>query len=927
MQLPEITGLSTIDTKLLPPTQKRELLKRERLMREFSQHRLCRLVLITAPAGYGKTSLLGQVIESLAVQRYPVAWISIDQDDNDLMRFFAHLWKAVSAALGERNTFQSLVALQGVSAGYLPPAATLKAELLNLLASLKQDLYLFFDDFHLIEHPDVLELTSAILLASLNRLHVIVAARHIPKLPIPRLRALGELHEITTDDLAFSSEETTALIDAAGGICVSPDQVKRLHEKTEGWVVSLQLAAFAIQSTGDTEAFIREFTGAGRDVGDFLMEEVVKSLPDDMHEFLIATSILDRFTAELADAVLLRKDSRSRIDRLESQNMFLFSLDRERIWYRYHHLFSELLRKRLPDSSCDAVMPEYHRRACTWLESRGHITDAIRHAFACGDLDRAGDLLDTASTTLFAAGQASTLHSLASRLPAAILNRLPRLQLELAWTNEIQWRFEEAREEISNVRSQLTRDLQRSDEAEVRPAPPEAAVNLHAKLEHRNIMLKVFTDDLNDIETAGTAWNTTFGRRDHFMSASIATAMMLARREHYVCDLTQAESDDIRRELAEGRAVYGNVFLDTVVGGTYFMRGELGLAEKSLRQAHELASRLHGEHSLLSAMPSTQLAQILYEKGELEEARTLIDECADLSPVFGIPDSVIARQLTTARLAMSDGNDQAAHAALDAATLIADRYKMPRLHAHVLAERVRLLIAARQLREAELFASNQRYAKGLQDVSPSGHVDTTKEQFAIATARIEGEKGNLPQAIALVRRWVSWTRDRRCLRSAIRLSILLAKLQYRSGEVSAGRRSMLDALEWGSRSPFVQSFLDEGPIVAKIIEEIAAAAAPVAPATFEYFRRLQHAFGRDSSPDQIVLDATAQTLEQSAFLSDRERQILDLTSKNYGNDEIALALGLAQSTIKWYWRRIFEKLGVHRKTAAVRLAKQQGIIP
>ncbi|MGF6933595.1 LuxR family maltose regulon positive regulatory protein [Paraburkholderia sp. UCT70] len=926
MQLPEITGLSTIDTKLLPPTQKRQLLKRERLMREFSQHRLRRLVLITAPAGYGKTSLLGQVIESLAVQRYPVAWISIDQDDNDLMRFFAHLWKAVSTALGDRNTFQSLVVLQGVSAGYLPPAATLKAELLNLLASLKQDLYLFFDDFHLIENPGVLELASAILLAPLNRLHVIVAARHVPKLPIPRLRALGELHEITTDHLAFSNEETTALIDAAGGICVSPDQVKRLREKTEGWVVSLQLATFAIQSTGDTEAFIREFTGADRDVGDFLMEEVVKSLPDEMHEFLIATSILDRFSAELADAVLLRKDSRLRIDRLESQNMFLFSLDRERVWYRYHHLFSELLRKRLRDSSCDALIPEYHRRACTWLESRGHITDAVRHAFACGDLDRAGDLLDTASTSLFAAGQASTLHALASRLPAAILNRLPRLQLELAWTNEIQWRFEEAREEISNVRSQLARDLQRSDEAEVRLASPEAAVNLHAKLEHRNIMLKVFTDDLNEMETAGTVWNTTFGRRDHFMSASIATAMMLARREHYVCDLTQAESDDIRRELVEGRAVYGNVFLDTVVGGTYFMRGELGLAEKSLRQARELASRLHGEHSLLSAMPSTQLAQILYEKGELDEARTLIDECTDLSPVFGIPDSVIARQLTTARLAVSDGNDQAAHSALDAATLIADRYNIPRLHARVLAERMRLLIADGKSREAELLASHPRYVKGLQDVSPSGRVDTTKEQFAIAMALLEGEKGNLPQAITLVRRWVSWARDRRCLRSAIRLSILLAKLQYRSGEVSAARRSMLDALEWGLKGPFVQTFIDEGSIVAKIIDEISASAVPMASATSEYFRRLQHAFGRDSSPDQIDLDASAEPVEQSASLSDRERQILDLASRNYGNDEIAVALSLAQSTIKWYWRRIFEKLGVHKKTAAMRLARQKGII-
>ncbi|MFP3566241.1 LuxR C-terminal-related transcriptional regulator [Paraburkholderia sp. SIMBA_030] len=925
MQLPDTAGLSTIDTKLLPPKQKHQLLKRERLMRDVARHRACRLVLITAPAGYGKTSLLGQVLESLAVQRYPVSWISIDRDDNDLMRFFAHLWRAISASVGGPETFQSALAWQAVSAGYLPQTAALKTELLNLLASLKQDLYLFFDDFHLIEHPDVLELVSAALLAPLERLHVIIAARHVPKLPIARLRALGELHEITTHDLAFSNDETTALIDAAGGIVVSPAQVEQLREKTEGWAASLQLATFAIQSTGDAGAFIKDFTGADRDVGDFLMEEVVKSLPDDMHEFLLATSLLDRFNPELADAVLLRDDSRSKIDCLESRNLFLFSLDRERVWYRYHHLFAELLRKRLPESR-RAIVPEYHRRACVWLENHGFITDAIRHAFACGDPVRAGELLDAASTSLFATGQTSMLHSFAARLPATILNRLLRLQLELAWTNEIQWRFDEARDEIKNVRSQLARGEQHFDENGAAPGSSDATLNLHAKLEHRNVMLMVFTDNLRGVESAGAAWHTRFGHRDHFMSASIATAITLSRREHYACDLTQAESDAIRRQLVAGGAVYGNVFLDTVVGGTYFMRGELQAAEQSLRQARELANRIQGEKSSLSAMPSTQLAQILYEKNHLDDARELINECSELSPVFGIADSVIARQLTTTSLAIAGGDKDSAHAALDVATHIADRYGMLRLHAFVLAERVRLLIADRQVREAEIVASNPRYAEGLRDVSPAGYVDTAKEQFAIATARLECERGNLPQAIGLIRRWLGWTRDRRCLRSAIRLSILLSYLQYRAGEVSAARRSMVDALHWGSRGPFIRSFIDEGPVVEKIVGEVAATAPQPEASTLEYLRLLQYATGKDVPAVQIGVGATAHHIDSTSVLSDRERQILELTSKNFGNDEIATALGLAQSTVKWYWRRIFEKLGVHRRTAAVRLARQQGII-
>ncbi|MDN7437341.1 LuxR C-terminal-related transcriptional regulator [Burkholderia multivorans] len=785
-------------------------------------------------------------------------------------------------------------------------------------------MFIFFDDFHLIEQPDVLALVSAILTSPLDRIHLIIAGRRKPDLPIPRLRAVEDIFELNAEDLAFSDTETKDFINTSTESNISHLQAERLREKTEGWVASLQMATIAIRTSGDIEDFLNAFSGADRNIEDFLMEEVIGHLPAELHEFLIATSILDKFNSDLADFVLQRQGSRTIIDRLESLNLFLLSLDHDRKWYRYHHLFAELLRKRLQERH-PGVADTYHRRAADWLATRGMHTDAIEHAFSVGDDSRAGQLLDTTCSELFASAQTSILKSYASRLPSHIANALPKLQLELAWENCVQWRFAEARRELKHVHDLLA-SPSASETPDARQLTAADRLNLTAKLDHREVMLKIFTDDLEGVLRAGTNWLERFGQSDLFMAGSVATAMIVSRRENYDCELTLAESETIRQQFTEANASYGNVFLDTVVGATSFMRGDLPSAERSLRDARRLAERVRGERSTLAAMPGVQLAQVLYESDRLGEAHQLIQDFAEISPAFGVIDSVIARQLTMANLARTRNDLREAHTALDIATHIADRYHLPRVHAHVLAERIRLLVTDGQYREAERLTTSSRYAHGLRAISPSVQVDTTREQFAIAHVRLNSERGNVSDSISLLKRWIAWTRDRHCYRSSIRLLTLLTRLYIRANDILAARRALIDALHLGSHGPFIRSIVDEGPVIVEMLEDLLSNSSSLTAISADYVESLAHSAGIGTNAKRIAESALIPTGEQDSSLSEREIDILRLAARSLDTAEIAGALGLAESTVKWYWRKIFGKFGVHRRTAAIRLARQRGLI-
>lgn len=903
---------SIVNTKLQPPTQRRELLRRDDLAAEISGHLDNRLILVSAPAGYGKTSVLAQLYRQLSAQNRHAAWISLDPYDNDVVRFSAHLVEAIErTGLALRRGVNGLLSAEtgshhGLASGPVPQ--TLTTELINEFALLNVDLFVFLDDFHVVREAAVRDLVTALLQAPLPRLHLVIATREQPALPLARLRAIEQIHELDSARLAFTAAEIDGFLRLSDAPPLSAAQTASLRVKTEGWPASLQMAAIALRDSGDVDEFLARFSGADRGIGDFLVEEVLDRQPPELQRFLLATSILRRFNCALADAVLGETGSYALIDRLEAANLFIFSLDRDRSWYRYHHLFGELLRRRLSDRD-----PEFaaacHRRACDWLAAHDYVAEAIDHAFAIGDLERAGSLVDAASPSLFANAQTATLQAYAARLPPEVLKRLPRLQLELVWENIIRWRFDAVRSTLTEIAASIDHDAV--------GLGPDERETLAMKRAHRDFMLGFFTDHVAAAEPAAHAWSRAYGARDAFMSASIAVATMVCRRETYHCDLTHAQVDTLRAQFLHARARYGTVFLDTVAGSILFMRGELDLAEQAYAQARDTADRLQGENSLLAVMPGAQLAELLHELDRRDEAQALIDAIRVHPVEFGLPDSAIARQVTTARLARARGDTAAAHRALDVATHLGDRFDLPRLHAHILAERVPLLIAEGALREAERCLRDPRIALDPEALMPAGRIDSIKECLALSSARVDLETGRTTRAIRLLRRWYAWTADRRCARPSLKIALLLARLHQRDGDRLAARRCLLDALRWGSRGGFIRSILDEGEEITQLLDEVAAT---IEPGLRDYVRQLRRAAGR------VIETPTPPRVTITANLGERELDIIRLTAGNMVSHEIADALGLTEATVKWYWQRIFEKLGVRKRALAVRAAREHGLI-
>lgn len=911
----ETPASSVHSTKLAPPGKHAELLvDRTGLGALIAQCAPQRQVVVVAPAGYGKTSVLAQVRDRLrADSGITAGWLSLDEEDDDLGRFLLHVVEAIRAAGSHAGQATLALLRSGVS---LPPAV-LKATLLNELAALEKPTLLFIDDFHRISDRSVIATVQAILLASLEHFHLLIATRNAHALPLSQLRVRGAVLEIGGQDLCFSATEVDEFFARQNGTQLAPDVLSLLHERTEGWIAGLQFAAIALRDASDPRQFLARFSGQHSNVGDFLADEVFGRQPPDLQDFLLATCILKQFDTALCNAVTGRLDARDFLDRLESANLFVFSLDGEKRWYRYHHLFSEFLQRRLHERQPERFAA-YHHRACGWLAANGYTVDAIEHALAASDEALAADLLDDASPRLFASGQVATVRAYAARLAPAMAACRPRLQLDLAWDCELRWQFHEARHALRNARATLEQWAARPMDA-ARTALHE---QLMSKLAHREMMLSMLSDDIPATHERCRAWQASDTGLDGFMRASTETALMLCHREMYVVEGAAAAAETTHQAFVKDGALYGTAFHNSVAGTLLFAAGDLARAAATYERARDWAVRLHGEKSALLAMPSMLLAELAYERNELATARQLIADNGAMSHELGFVDNLIAGFVTQSRLAFADHDARAADAVLDDAAHFAERYDFDRLRAHVLAERVRQRVLAGDAREAQrlLGAAGIVPARLL----PSGHATSRHELLAIAYARVCGETGQAAAALPLMKSWYAHARSRRCVRSAVRCAVLLARLSLRHGHRAAALRSLIEALDLGAAAGFVRSFLDEGDAIAELLRQLHAdgdaAATPAQLAAGRIAACAADAPAITARPAAPVAPADAEAL------SPREIEILQLAGASMLNSEIGASLGLAESTVKWYWQKIYVKMGVHRRSLAVQQARRMGLM-
>jgi LuxR family transcriptional regulator, maltose regulon positive regulatory protein len=761
-----------IRTKLRPPVRRGGLVPRPDLVARLCDARKLRLATIQAAAGFGKTSLLSQCFDRIRGEQ-PAAWLSLDASDNDYPRFLAHLFAAIEASGVESGREFRSVARFGAR---LAPGTC--ADLLtSALDTAEVGLTICVDDFHVLNDARCAQLLSQLLLAPRSNVCWLLASRAaLTSLPLSRLRLLNELLEIDSQALKFSAAESHEFLCSSVGESLEPGLSRLLAERTEGWVAGLQLASLGLRAPGGRAELLREFTGANRNVADFLRDSVLSSLDEATQDFLLASSVLPRLSVELCNYVTGGSDARARLDLLETLNLFIFSLDDERRWYRYHHLFAEFLEQRLCDGD-PARARQLQERASVWFEESGCPLEAIELALRAQAYARAARLLDELG--LFDKGQAGPLEHLARRIPKSILEQFPNLELERIYGWEADWNFSRSRSGLNR----LKRVLNEWREGR-RPVPEHVDLEyIAAKIAHREMMVLFVSDDMAGTRKACEEWLAARYCADTHMAVSTAGALIAARREHYDCAGIDAAAAVLHEQYQRAQWAFGEIFQDCVSGLVYFQIGNAARAREMYERSLESAVTLHGKLSPLASMPALLLAEVHYEQNNLVKARELIADYLEVAHGLGYVDKLIAAYVVKSRMEASDGQYEIALQTLERGERCGRLTGFERLHANILCERMRLLsgntAAVIDLaRQAGLLGS----CAALQ---PCDGVTSTTERNAISWAYAARASGDLDGAIRLLKNWYRFVTERRCERPALRLGLELAVLFQARDDLSA----------------------------------------------------------------------------------------------------------------------------------------------
>lgn len=585
-----------LGTKLHVPAIGGELVHRTALLEALSAGQRRKLTLLSAPAGWGKTTLLAQwAVNGDGDQRF--GWLSLDRSDNDPVWF----WMYAIAALQMISPGVGTHAVELLGMGADPVQVVLPS-LLNDLDTVAGPMVLILDDYHLVVSRAVHEQMAFVIDRMPANLHLVLATRSDPVLPLARLRASGELAEMRSDDLRFAAEEAEHLLNNALGLDLSAADIELLHRRTEGWAAGLYLAALSLAGRADAGAFIRTFAGDNRHIVDYLMAEVLEGQPPQMRGFLLRTSILGRLSGALCDAVLETTGSASMLEKIERENLFLVPLDMSRRWYRYHHLFGELLRAELHRTEPD-VVAGVHRRAAAWFEAEGLVDEAVRHLVAAGDITHSADLIAADWAKEFNAGGLSTVSGWLDLLPVEAVSRDPRLSAARAWIALNIGEFDDAHMWIEAVEAgaaadDIDRDSVGAQLAALRGVHAFKTGDVSAALEAAR---HAITLDFDDAVQAQSAACSTYGSALYF-SGSIDEAQATFRRA-----VALAEKIGDRRQR-----IYALGYLALIAAES----GRLADAEHQIRRGTGVGTVPAGGEHFINAMVSLAVATVLDVRGD-----------------------------------------------------------------------------------------------------------------------------------------------------------------------------------------------------------------------------------------------------------------------------------------------------------------------
>ena len=901
-----------LETKLYVPRSRRGLVPRPRLSERLDRGIASKLTLVSAPAGFGKTTLLTEWLAAgpatPADQRL-AAWLSLDRADNDPASF----WTYVIAALRTVASGVGESALALLQAPQPSPIEALLTVLLNDLAAVAGDIVLVLDDYHVIDASDVQDGMAFLLDHLPPRLHVVIASRADPALPLARLRSRGELAEIRAAELRFTPDEAAAYLNEMMALQLTARDVAALEARTEGWIAALQLAALSMQGRDDVAGFIAGFAGDDRYVVDYLAEEVLQRQPDRVQAFLLQTSILGRLSGPLCDAVTGQGGGKAMLAALDRGNLFLVPLDDRRRWYRYHHLFADVLQARLLDEQPGQV-PDLHRRASAWYQQNGEPSVAISHALAAEDFGRAADLVELAISVMSKTRQEATVRSWLEMIPDAVIRVRPVLSVAYAWVLLSVGEFEGVEGRLRDAERWLdattgtgagspaspaemvvaneeeyrrlpgTIELYRAAQALARGEPPGAirharrALDLAPEGEHRS---RASASGLMGL----AFWGSGDLEAGHLAYAECAAGL---RRAGHIADIfgCAIAMADIR--LAQGR---------------------LGEAMRTYEQALQRAAEQGGPFLRGTADMHVGMSEVYRERDDLPAATQQLLRSQELGEHIGLPQHPYRWRVAMARLREAEGDLGGALDLLNDAERLYTGDFFPNVRP-VPALRARVWIAQGELGEALSWARE----RGL---SVDDDLSYLREFEHITLARVllgryqdERAEPSIHEAGRLLERLLRAAEEGGRTGRVLEILVLQALAHQARGDIPAALAALHRALTLAEPEGYVRVFVDEGPPMASLLR--ATAKQGIAR---DYVRRLLAAgtATEDTSPiKQALIDP----------LSERELDVLRLLGSELDGPAIARELMVSLNTVRTHTKNIYAKLAVTNRRAAVRRAAE-----
>lgn len=896
-----------LKTKLNFPFCRQGLVPRRRLTERVEEGLKTKLLLISAPAGSGKTSLLANWRATSSNAKFPMAWVSLEETDNDLGLFWIYIASALEylqPGVGE-SSLSLLKGLQPVS------LEIVLAELINSLENSMPDHFaLVLEDYHFIKEPSIHQTISFLLDHLPSRMHLVVNSRSDPPFSLSRFRARAEMVEIRAQDLRFRKDEIAEFLI---GLNLTEAQLENMEARTEGWVAGLQLAAISLRECEDVDGFIRAFTGSHRLVLDYLVEEVLQHQPERVRSFLLQTAILDRLSGSLCDAVTGQEEGRVTLDTLERGNLFIVPLDERRQWYRYHHLFGDVLQVRVMEEQPQQV-PALHRRASAWYEQHGMPPEAIRNAMAARDFERAASLIELAGPMVEESSQNATWLGWVRGLPDDLVGARPVLSVWYAYALLGRGEMEAAEARLTNAE----RWLELVDNLNNRSETPSAEMVVVDEDQFRSLPATINVARAYIAQALGDVPGTV--RYAQRVLNLLPEGKQLRRGQAFaLLGITYWANGDLEAagrtfaDFAMRMRTAGNI--SDAISATCVL-AEIRMAQGFLREAVNTLEHLlrfvsdQGE----SVVPDTAdlyrgLSELYLEQGKLDAAIQHLLRSKELGEQTVLPVWWYRWCVARARLSETQGDLDGALTWLDEAECWFIRSPLPDVHP-IAAMKARIWVIQGRLTEALGWVHAQGLStdEDLRYLREFEHITLTR----VFIAHYRHNPGELPigEAMNMLVRLLNAAEEGSRMLSVIEILVLQALAQEAQNDIASALMPLERALLLAQTGGYIRLFMNEGPSMARLLDEAALRGIHL-----DYVNQLRAAIGQ-------VEGRTSGTQPLIDPLSQRELEVLRLLRTELRGPEIARTLVVSLSTVRTHTQSIYNKLGVNNRQAAVRRAEE-----